>query len=61
MKVGLLLMMWILKIKFINQRWLPLIISKKKIKDVLKMTKSLEEFSLLIKSVDETIANEAKE
>ena len=38
-----------------------LIISKKEIKDVLKMIKSLEEFSLLIKSVDETIANEAKE
>ena len=47
--------------KIYKSKMTTLIISKKEIKDVLKMIKSLEEFSLLIKSVDETIANEAKE
>ena len=36
-------------------------ISNEEINDIMKIVKSLEEFGLLIKSVSETIKNEAKE
>ena len=38
-----------------------LIISKKEMNDIMKINKSLEESSLLIKSLSETVKNEAKE
>ena len=38
-----------------------LIISNEEMKDIIKMVKSLEELGLLIKGIDETIKNEAKE
>ena len=38
-----------------------LIILKKKMNDILKIVKSLEESGLLIKGVSETIQNEAKQ
>ena len=37
-----------------------LIISNKKINDIMKIIKSLEKFGLLMKSISETIKNEAK-
>ena len=39
----------------------PLIILNKKMNDIIKIVKSLEESGLLIKGVSETIENEAKE
>ena len=38
-----------------------LIISNKEMKDIMKIVKSLEESGLLMKSISETIKNEAKE
>ena len=38
-----------------------LIISNKEMKDIMKIVKSLEESGLLMKSINETIKNEAKE
>ena len=38
-----------------------LIISNEEMNDIVKIIKSLEEFGLLIKSVSDTIKNEAKE
>ena len=39
----------------------PLTISNEEINDIMKIVKSLEESSLLIKDVSETVKNEAKE
>ena len=39
----------------------PWIISNEEMNDIVKIVKSLEESSLLIKGVSETIKNEAKE
>ena len=46
--------------KMLGSGFTTLIISNKEMNDIMKIVKSLEESRLLIKSVSETITNEAK-
>ena len=47
--------------KMFGSRFMALIISNEEMEDIMKIVKSLEESKLLIKSVSETVKNEAKE
>ena len=46
--------------KMLGSGFTTLVISNKEMNDIMKIVKSLEESRLLIKSVSETITNEAK-
>ena len=51
----------VIQMKIYESGMITLIISKEEIEDIIRTVKSLEQSSLLIKGVSETIENEAKE
>ena len=53
--------MWLFIKKMFGSDMTILIISNEKINDIIKIVTSLEESGLLIKDVNETIKNEAKD